>query len=449
MSNLQVQVEKVEKKSNVLRQLKVRVPATVVTSRLEKGLREVQKTARIKGFRPGHVPLPVVKQFYGEDVRHQVFHSLIDESFQEAVRGEKLRAVGRPQIETPDHKTGSGEHDHSIEEGKDLTYLATVEVMPEIEVKGYTGIALTREPSKVEKADVQKIVENFQNSQAQLIPVESDEYAAKKGDSVEMKFEGGVVVDGKVEPRAGMNGSRLLEIGSDTLIPGFEDHLVGMKKGETKTFQIDFPADFYEKELAGKPASFTVDVQEIKQKQLPEVNDEFAKQMGYESLADLTQKIEEHLAQEKKQESDRKLRSDLLQALIEKNSFEVPASLVQAQARALAQDVSQNLKKQGADDQTVQEILMSEMANISKKAESQVKASLLVEAVAKAEGFEVSEADLNAEISKMAVGMKVEEEKVKDFYLTNPSRKEDLEYRIREERTLGWLLEKAKIKDAK
>ncbi|MBU6374784.1 MAG: trigger factor [Bdellovibrionales bacterium] len=449
MSNLQVTVEKVEKKSNILRQLKVRVPAKVVSSHLEKGLREVQKTAKLKGFRPGHVPLPVVKQFYGEDVRHQVFHDLIDESFQEAVRGEKLRAVGRPQIETPDHKTGAGEHDHSIEEGKDLTYVATVEVMPDIEVKGYTGISLTRESTKVEKSDIQKIIDNFQNSQAQLVPITNESHKARKGDSVEMKFEGGLVVGDKVEPKAGMSGSRLLEIGSDTLIPGFEDNLVGMKKGETKTFKIDFPKDFYEKELAGQPASFTVTINEIKEKQLPELNDEFAKQMGYESLADLNQKVEDHLAQEKKSESDRKLRSDLLQALIDKNAFDVPQSLIQAQARALAQDVAQNLKRQGADDKTVQEILMSEMQNISKKAESQVKASLLVEAVAKAEKFEVTAEDLEAEISKMAISMKAEEQKVKEFYMSNPSRKEDLEYRIREERTLGWLLEKAKIKDAK
>ena len=448
MSNLQVQVEKVEKKSNILRQLKVRVPAAVVSSRLERGLREVQKTAKLKGFRPGHVPMPVVKQFYGEDVRHQVFHDLIDESFQEAVRGEKLRAVGRPQIETPEHKTGAGEHDHAIEEGKDLSYLATVEVMPDIEVKGYTGIALTRESTKVEKDDVKKIVDNFLNAQAQLIPT-ADSHKARKGDSVEIKFEGGIVVDGKVEARAGMSGSRMLEIGSDSLIPGFEDELVGMQKGDTKTFKIDFPKDFYEKDLAGKPASFTVDLLEIKEKKLPELNDEFAKQMGYESLSDLNQKIEEHVGNEKKAESDRKLRSDLLQALIDKNTFEVPAALVQAQARALANDVAQNLKRQGADDKAVQEILMSEMANISKKAEGQVKASLLVEAVAKAEKFEVTAEDLDAEISKMATSMKVEEPKVKEFYLNNPSRRDDLEYRIREERTLGWLLEKAKIKDAK
>jgi trigger factor len=127
----------------------------------------------------------------------------------------------------------------------------------------------------------------------------------------------------------------------------------------------------------------------------------------------------------------------------------VPASLIQAQTRALANDVAQNLKRQGADDKTIQEILLSEMENISKKAENQVKASLIVEAVAKAEKFEVTAEDIDAEISKMATSMKVEEPKVKEFYLNNPSRKEDLEYRIREERTLGWLLEKAKIKDAK
>ncbi len=443
----------VEKKSNVLRQLTIRVPASVVQVHLDRGLAEVQKTARLKGFRPGHVPLPVVRQFYGADVRHQVFHSLIDESFQEAVRGQKLRPVGRPNIETPEHKTGAGEHDHTLEEGKDLTFVATVEVLPEIEVKGYTGIAVTRGSTKITDDDVSKVVENLRGSQAQLIPITDEKRKVKKGDTVDLKFKGGVYTQGKkdgtVQERPDMTGNRLLEVGSDTLIPGFEDELVGMMKGETKTFDIDFPKDFFEKELAGAPAQFTVDILEIKEKKLPELNDELAKEMGYESLSDLQNKVREHLVREKSQEVERTLRSDLLAALIEKNPFDLPVALIQAQARALAQDVAQNLKRQGADEATVQEILTGEMPNISKKAESQVRASLLVEAVANKEKIEVKPEDFEAELAKMAVEMKVEIAKLHEFYAKNPNRREDMQYRMREERSIAWLLEKAKIKDSK
>jgi trigger factor len=446
MNSTQQLSVQVEKKSNVLRQLTIRVPASVVKVHLDRGLMEVQKTAKLKGFRPGHVPLPVIRQFYGDDVRHQVFHNLIDESFQEAIRGQKLRAVGRPNIETPDHKTGTGEHDHTIEEGKDLTFVATVEVLPEIEVKGYTGIALTRESAKITDEDVSKVVDNLRGSQAQLTPIADEKHKVRKGDSVDIKFQGGVHKDGKVVERDGMSGNRLLEVGSDTLIPGFEDQLVGMKKGESKTFDIDFPKDFFEKELAGAPAQFTVDVLEIKEKKLPELNDEFAKGMGYEDLADFQIKVREHLNRERSQEVERKLRSDLLAALIEKNPFDLPAALIQAQARALAQDVAQNLKRQGADDATVQEILTGEMPNISKKAESQVRASLLVEAVANKEKIELKAEDFEAELTKMAAEMRMEIAKLKEFYAKNPARRDDLEYRMREERSIAWLLEKAKIK---
>jgi trigger factor len=309
-------------------------------------------------------------------------------------------------------------------------------------VKGYTGIALTRESAKITDEDISKVVENLRASQAQLIPVTDEKHKVRKGDTVDIKFKGGVHKDGKVEERDGMSGNRLLEVGSDTLIPGFEDQLVGLKKGDSKTFDI-------EKELAGAPAQFTVDVLEIKQKKLPELNDELAKEMGYESLSDFQAKVKDHLTRERTQEVDRKLRSDLLAALIEKNPFDLPAALIQAQARALAQDVAQNLKRQGADDKTVQEILTGEMPNISKKAESQVRASLLVEAVANKEKIEVKPEHFTAELAKMAAEMKVEVAKLEDFYTQNPNRREDMEYRMREERSIAWLLEKSKIKDSK
>lgn len=451
-SNTQLSVQ-VVKKSNIIRQLTIKVPAQVVKNHLDRGLMEVQKTAKLKGFRPGHVPMNVIRQFYGEDVRRQVFRTVIDDSFQEALRAEKIRAVGRPQIETPDHMTGKGEHDRTIEEGKDLTFVATVEVLPEIEVKGYTGIALTKGAAKITDEDTSKVIDNLRGSQATLSPITDEKYKIRKGDTVEIKFKGGVYKNGKkggeVEEKAGMNGNRMLEVGSETLIPGFEDELIGLKKGDSKTFDIDFPKDFFEKELAGAPAQFSVDVLEIKEKQLPALDDEFAKGMGYEGVADLKGKVLEHLTKERTQEVDRTLRSDLLAAIIEKNPFDLPAALIQAQSRALAQDVAQNLKRQGAEEGTIQEILKGEMPNIAKKAESQVRASLLVEAIAKAEKIEVETADMDAEIKKIAAEMKVEEAKLKDFYEKNPQRREDLEYRLREERSIAWLLERAKIKEAK
>ena len=436
----------VEKTSNILRKLNIKVPATTVATHLAKGFAEVQRTAKLKGFRPGHVPMTVVKQYYGEDVSHRVFHNLIDESYREAVREQKLVAVGSPQIDTSGHKTGQGEHDHGIKEGQDLTFTATVEVMPEIDVKGYTGLALTQGKTDLTDKDVDVVVKGLIDSRAELNPIADENHKAAKGEHVDMKFSGGIVTETGVEAKEGMAGDRVLEIGSDSLIPGFEDHLIGMKRGETKTFRVPFPKDFYEAEMAGKDAEFTVTINEIKEKKLPTLDDELAKTMGYESVTDLKAKATEHLKKERASEVERKLRSDLLQQLIEKNTFDVPSSLVQAQTRSLAQEVAGNLKNQGFNDQMIQEALGGEIENLKKRAENQVRASLILEAIAKKENITVSAENVDAEMKTMSLNMKVEEEKIREFYLKNAARREDLEFRLREDRTVKFLLEKAKIK---
>lgn len=448
----------VEKTSNIGRKLTIRVPAKVVASRFQKGLVEVQKTAKLKGFRPGHAPMNVIKQFYGEDVKHRLYHSLIDESLQTAIREQKIMAVGRPVIEdSPESKTGAGEHDHAVSEDRDLVYTATVEVMPEIEVKGYTGISLTKQKSEITDADVEKVVQNLRDSQADVVPVSGGLVGAdgkpssrpvQKGDFVDMTFSGGVVTASGIEEKPGMKGTRLVEIGSSTLVEGFEENLVGMRAGETKTFRVTFPKDFYDAETAGEEAEFTATVNELKEKKLPALDDEFAKQMGYEGLADLRTKAREHLVKERGDEVDRKLRGDLIEAIISKNEFEMPAALVESQTRALAQDWAEDLKRQGFDEQTIQQAIVSELANLKKRAESQVRASLLLESVAKKENIEVKAEHIDAEMDKIAASMKVEPEKLKDFYAKNPGRKEDLSFRLRQEMTLKFLLDKAKIKSS-
>lgn len=447
----------VEKPSHILRKLTIKVPAKVVATRFERGLAEVQRTANLKGFRKGHAPLSVIKQYYGEDVRHRLYHSLIDESFQVAVRDQKIMTVGRPTIESPEHQHGAGEHDHSAHEDKDFTFVATVEVMPELDVKGYTGLPVTKEKLDVKKDQVQKVIEGLLKSQAELIPASGGIAGAdgkmtsrpvKKGDHVDMHFSGGLVTDQGVEEKEGMKGSRVLEIGSESLIPGFEDEVVGMRAGETKTFRIDFPKDFYEAEFQGKKAEFTVTVNEVKEMKLPELNDEFAKSAGYENLADLNKKAEEHLTQEKTAEIERKLRSDLVALLIEKNAFECPKALIETQTRALAQDWAEELKRQGVDETTIQQAIMTELENLRKRAESQVRASLLLEAIAKKENLELKDGEFEAEIAKVAASMKVEPEKLAEFYAKNPGRREDFVFRLRQETTLKFLIDKAKVKSA-
>lgn len=447
----------VETKSPILRKLTVRVPAKEVAARYNKGLAEVQRTASLKGFRPGQAPISIIKQHYGEDVRHRLFHNLIDESYQHAIRTEKLKAVGNPKIETPDHKTGAGEHDHTLAEDKDLTYTATIEVLPEIEIKNYTGVALTRGNVDIKDADVDGMVKQLLDSQAELVPATSgladasgqmSSRPAKKGDFADIQFDGGIVTPSGVQKKDGMKGGRVVEIGSDSLIPGFEDNVIGMRAGESKTFRLKFPDDYFEKEIAGQEAEFSVTVNDVKEKKLPELNDEFAKNAGYESVVDFRKKAKEHMLKEKTDEIDRKLRSDLIEHLIAKNSFDVPLALIESQTRALAQDWAQELKRQGLEEQMIQNAVMSEIENLRKRAEQQVRASLLLESIATQEKIEIQDADLDAEMKTMAASMGATEDKLRDFYAKNPARREDFVFRVRQERTLKFLLDKAKIKSA-
>jgi trigger factor len=444
----------VEKPSTIVRKLKIKIPANVVKSHFEKGLAEVQKTAKLKGFRPGQVPMTIVKQYYGDDVRHQVFHRLIDNSVQEAVVGQKIQTVGSPKIDTPDHKTGTGEHDHTLHEDKELSFTATVEVMPEVHVKSYKKLKIKQEKVEITDAHVEKVVENLRSSQAELTPVtgglaladgtESTRPAAK-GDFVDTQILGGLVKDGAVEAREDMKGSKVIEIGSDAWIPGFEENLIGMRRGEHKTFRLPFPADFAEKDLAGLEAEFTVTINEIKEKKLAPLDDEFAKQVGYEDLNDLRVKAKAFLTQEKTQESDRKARTQLLATLIEKNPFEVPRAMVEAQTKILAQDWAQELKKQNFDDKAIESIIKAELEELMKRAQTQVMASLVLESVAKEEAIVISPDEIAAEITQLSVSMKIEEEKLQDFYAKNAGRKGDLEFRLRQERTIKFLLDSAEI----
>ena len=436
---------KIEKPSNIQRKLIVTVSANTVNNRIQKMLTGVQKTAKIKGFRPGFVPMPVIRQQFLHDVKHQVFHDLIDESYRKALHDEQLKAIGAPKIDTSKHQKGVGEHDHGIEEGQELSYTATVEVLPEIEVKAYTGIALTQDKVNVTEKDVDALVETILNNHAEIIPM-TESRAAKKGDFADIKFTGGIVTDKGIELKPGMDGSRLIEIGAGQLIDGFEDNVIGMKPGETKTFRVPFPKDFFEKDLAGKDSEFTVTLNELKLKKLPELTDEFVKNMGYETVADLKKKVKEQITTDRTQQSERKMKSDLLAALIEKNPFDVPEALIQSQTRALAQDVAQNLKQQGFTDQMIEEALVTEMEPLKKRADNQVRASLLLEAIAKKEKITVEPKEIEAEYAQMAKNMNVDEAKIREFYAKNPQRVDDLEFRLREDKTLKFLTEKAKIK---
>jgi len=439
--NLQVQIEK---PSKILRKLLVTVPAAEVQTHFDRQWSEIQKKAKFKGFRQGKVPINIVKQTYGADVKNDVLRDVIEASYWNAIEKEKLKPVGQPTIEAP------GEHKHfHIEENQDFTFLASIEIFPEIEIKNYKGVSVKKEKIKITDKDVNETIENIRQSRAQLVPLASDKVSShkiSKTDFADIEFDGGVVqADGSVERLDSMKGTRLLEIGSGTFVEGFEDQIIGMKIGEEKTFRLTMPKDYHAEELKNKEVEFSVNVKEVKIKELPKLDDDFAKELNYESVKDMSEKTKEGLTKQKEQEAEDALRNGILEELVKKNAFDVPQALVQSQMQNDVQDMMRNLKQQGFGDDVIQEFLKGDNENVSKRAENKVKAGLILDYVSKTESIEATEADFDSEVKKMAEGMGMDESKVREFY-GSKDQKTNMMYRIRENKTVEFLVENANIK---
>lgn len=445
----------IEKPSSVLRKMKIKVPAKIVKSYFEKGLVSVQKDAKLKGFRPGQAPLGIIKQYYGSDVRHRVLHHLIDESFEEALQQKELKTIGQPKIQTPQHQTGEGAHDHTLDENQDLSYEATFEVMPDLKMKGYSGISVEQEKVEITDEQVEKAIESLRQSHGQLVSVVSESHLSEStqtsrvvqmGDFVDIEMSGGLVSEEGIQPRQDMKGHPVIEVGSHQWIPGFEEQLIGMIRGEVKVFRLQFPSDYGSQDLANREAEFTVKVNEIKEKKLPALDDEFAKQAGFENFTHLQAQAQEILIRNQTKESDEKLKSSLLSKVIEKNPFEVPVALIEGQTRILVQNWAQDLKKQGFHEKMIQEAITPEIESLRKKAESQVRTSLILEAIAKEEKITIQPNELDQELDRLAESLKMTRPQVQDVYSKNPDRQSDLEFKLRQEKTIQFLLNQAKIK---
>jgi trigger factor len=441
---------KLENVSAIQKKFIVTIPADRVTKTVEKKFIETQKVASLKGFRPGKVPLTMVKQFYADDVKQRALQTLISESYSEALQKHPLRIVGEPQIEGVPHghedETGHQHHHIHIHDGESLSFTATVEIVPEVEPKDYKGLSLEKNSEEVTAEDLGQVKKSLLDRKAELTPVER---AAKMGDHVDFKYEGKVKTDAGFESNPELGGNRAAELGSGQLMPEFEAGIVGVKPGANKTFKMTYPSDYRDQNLAGKEAEYTVDVREVKEKKLPEWTEDLAKEFGYEGIADFETKTRERLSKGKKEEVDNQLRNHMIEKLIEKNAFEVPQALVYSQIRALADDYANELKRYGFNDQMVQSAIVSQLEDFKKRAETQVRAGILLDSIAKKEKIEVKPSDMEAELTKMAKGYGVETSTLQERFDSNPREKSNFEFRVREEMTIQLILSAAKIKEKK
>jgi len=422
---------KVEEVSSIRKKLSFELGADRVGEEIQRAYGEIARTAKVKGFRKGKVPRKVLEQYYAPQMREKVLTRLINDSYFKALVDHKLPAVGNPEI------TESGD----IAQGTPFTYVAEVEVKPEVTAKDYTGLELEKEIFVEDQELLDHRLEEMRKSRSTTEV--SKRKKAREGDFVTIDFKG--FVDGEAFEGGSAEG-HVLELGSGSFIPGFEEQVAGMKREDEKDIEVTFPEEYGNKDLAGKPAVFKVKLHEIKEKQEPELNDDFAKGYGVDSLEELKQKLAENFREQETGRIDGDLRERLVKALVERNSVEVPEAMVQQQLEYMLGNIRNRMQQQGM---TLEMLGMNEESFATMyrdTAVGQVQGSLLLEAIASQEKIVVEDGEIDGKLEEVAAMSNAPLETVKKYY-DNDEARNSLKAQIVEEKTIAFLLGKATVNE--
>ena len=403
-----------------------------LTKEIKEALQAKQANSNLKGFRKGKAPLEMVKKLFGPQIENDALYRFISDQYYTAVKKENIRAVGYPQF-------GNTKY----EADQTVAFEATVEIIPEIELKDYSKLSFKKESEEVTKEDFETLKKNYLANKAEVAEVKDANHTLAKGDFAVFNFEGSKA-DG-TKPENMKASEYMLEMGSGQFIPGFEDGMMGMKKGDKKDIKVTFPADYHEEDLKNAPVTFSVELLEIKNKNFPEFTDELAKEFGYESVTDFNTKNKERMAIQKKREVQSKLQQQILEKLIEENQFEVPKALVDDQKESVKADLSKTLKQQGFNDQMISLYFERWDADVTTKALFQVRSGLLLDKLGRKFNIEATEADLDQKIEEMVAQSGMKKEEISKFYKANENVKKNLMYAIREEKTFDKLINEMKV----
>jgi len=421
----------VESLSSIKKKINFKIPAQQVSAEVDKAYAEIRKHAAVKGFRKGKVPMGLIEKHYGDKMADDVLKSLVNDTYFKALTDQGLNPVSYPTIESD-----------PLKPGEPFSYSATVEVFPEVTVKDYLGLEVVKEKLVLDDAAVAARLKEMQESLSQLGPA-PEGHAAALGDFVTFDFVGSI--DG-VPFEGGDAEDFQLELGSGRFIPGFEDQMVGMTVGFEGTIKVNFPDSYGSELLAGKPAEFAVTVKEIKVKELPELNDDFAKEFGeFDTLAELKVKLTELQQAQEERRVETELRERVIKSLVEKNDLEVPEVMVDRQVTMMLENSKQRLASQRLSLEMMGLTDDGYKVQFREVAREQVKGSLLLDAVAELEKLEVTDADIATQVAEIAVGTKQDPATVANLYQTNERAKENLVAQLREDKAIKFLLERAKV----
>jgi len=421
---------KIEDVSSVKKKLSFEILWADVKEELDSIYRTVGKNAKIKGFRPGKVPRDVLEIHYKEQAEEETISSLITKHYAEVVEKNHILAVAQPVIDQKGMTTG-----------ENFLFTATVETRPVIDVKDYTELELEKEKLDITKADIEERLNQIRQMYATLEDIKKDR-ALANDDFAVVDFEG--KLDGEARKELASE-DYTLQIGSQSFVPGFEEQLVGMEKGESKDIAVTFPEDYGVKDIAGREVSFSVTLKNIREKLLPELDEEFVKNFEkFESLEDLKKDVKVSLEEEGKAKIKADLRNAMIDKLLENNEFEVPPSWVEEQVYTMMLNARQQMVQNGMPDDKASEISYNLRDGFNDQATRIVKASFIFHEIAKKESIEVTEKDVEDRLNTLALRHAQDYESVKRVYEANNA-KDRLKDELLEQKAVDFVEEKATI----
>lgn len=425
---MQVHVEDI---SSVQKKITIEIPAERVNEEIDKAYSAIQKKAKIQGFRPGKAPMQLIKRTYSDAMRDDVMRRLYQQTLYKAMDEHKVEPIDSPTIESD-----------LLEPGVPFKYSAIIEVMPQILLKEHTGLIVNKEIYVAKPENIDDELKRMQENMAQMIPLEEGA-AVENGHTVSVEYS--IAVDGSPEENSGVQSAEV-EVGSNKLIPGFEEQLIGMKPGETKEFTLELPAGGDNAESAAKNGLFSVTVGEIKRKELPELDDEFAQQFGeFDTMEALRAKMVEYHEKHEKERIENELKERVIQALIKKNPLDVPESMVKRQLDHMFENLKNRLKSQQMSLEMMGLDAEGFRARFRDDAIDKVRGGLLLMALVEKENIAVSDEDLAAQYEKIAAGNAAMLDRIKEYYTTNQNAKNSVISEIKEDKAISYLIDHAVV----
>ncbi len=416
----------VESTGKLERRMRVELPAERIEKEVDTRLKSVGKTAKIKGFRPGKVPAKVVKQRYGQQIREEVLSELMKQSYSDAVQQENLNPAGGPQIET-----------EGADDGKSFTYVATFEVMPEIELQGLDKIKVEKPEIDIGDSDLDDMIENLRTQKATWTEVDRD---SVDGDRVTVDFSGelkGELIDG------GQGKDVPVILGQGQMLPDFEKGLTGIRSGDEKTFKVKFPKDYHAEDLQGQKVNFTIQTHRVEEQTLPPVDDSLAELFSVEEggLERFRTDVMENMQHESEQKVKASVREQLMQGLLDANPIEIPQAMKHQEMHNMQHEAMRHL---GIEDHDK----APPMDNFAQSAEKRVRLGLLMRQLISDQELTLDEDLVRVHIEEMCAGYENADEMV-DIYMRNSEVRQQVEPTVLEQMAFDWLLESGKVKSKK